>query len=160
MAGTAYLPWEEWLARILHPLAVAARRWLYQARRRKDLARSQGWREIEGTVHEVKWDSSNPREEVVYSYSTNHGYYSGSCWHWFDRADKRQVQVGNRVLLLELRSGTTSYYQQDGINSVTSLSNPTGALANTYTYDSFGKLTASTGTLTNPFRYTGREFDP
>ena len=29
-----------------------------------------------------------------------------------------------------------------------------------YTYDAFGKLTASTGTLTNPFRYTAREFDP
>jgi len=28
-----------------------------------------------------------------------------------------------------------------------------------YAYDSFGKLTASTGTLTNPFQYTGREFD-
>lgn len=27
------------------------------------------------------------------------------------------------------------------------------------TYDSFGNLTASTGTITNPFRYTAREFD-
>lgn len=61
--------------------------------------------------------------------------------------------------LSELRSGTTSYYEQDGLNSVTSLSNSAGALANTYTYDSFGKLTASTGTLTNPFRYTAHEFD-
>ena len=34
-----------------------------------------------------------------------------------------------------------------------------GALANTYTYDSFGRVTASTGTLVNPFQYTGREFD-
>jgi len=62
--------------------------------------------------------------------------------------------------LAELRSGTTSYYQADGLESVTSLTNSVGALANTYTYDSFGKLTGSTGTLTNPFQYTGREFDP
>ncbi|MBZ5723347.1 MAG: RHS repeat-associated core domain-containing protein, partial [Acidobacteriia bacterium] len=61
--------------------------------------------------------------------------------------------------LTELRSGTTSYYEQDGLNSVTSLSNSAGALANTYTYDSFGKLTAVTGAVTNPIRYTGREFD-
>jgi hypothetical protein len=27
------------------------------------------------------------------------------------------------------------------------------------TYDSFGKLTASTGTVTNSFQLTGREFD-
>lgn len=59
----------------------------------------------------------------------------------------------------ELRSGTTSYYEQDGLSSVSSLSNAAGALANTYTYDSFGKLIASTGTLVNPFQYTGREFD-
>ena len=61
--------------------------------------------------------------------------------------------------LAELRSGTTSYYERDGLGSITSLSNSSGALANTYTYDAFGKLTASTGTLTNPFQYTGREFD-
>src|SRR4029077_6285803 len=61
--------------------------------------------------------------------------------------------------LAELRSGTTSYYQHDGVGSVSSLSSSAGGLANTYSYDSFGKLTASSGTLTNPFQYTGREFD-
>jgi RHS repeat-associated protein len=61
--------------------------------------------------------------------------------------------------LAELRQSTTSYYDQDGLGSVTSLSNSSGALANTYTYDSFGKLVASTGALTNPFQYAGREFD-
>jgi RHS repeat-associated protein len=58
-----------------------------------------------------------------------------------------------------LRSGAISYYEQDGLGSVTSLSNSAGTLVNTYAYDSFGKLTASTGTLVNPFQYTGREFD-
>jgi RHS repeat-associated protein len=62
--------------------------------------------------------------------------------------------------LSELRAGTTSYYQQDGIGSITSLSGSAGALANTYSYDSFGKLTASTGTITNPFQFAGREYDP
>jgi RHS repeat-associated protein len=61
--------------------------------------------------------------------------------------------------LAMLRTGTTSYYQAHGLGSLTSLSNTSGALANTYTYDSFGNLTASTGSLTNSFRYTGREFD-
>lgn len=32
-------------------------------------------------------------------------------------------------------------------------------MANSYTYDSYGKLAAWSGTLTNPFQYTGREFD-
>jgi len=60
----------------------------------------------------------------------------------------------------EVRSGTTSYYEQDGLGSVSSLSNSAASLANTYTYDSFGNLTASAGTLTNPFQFAGREFDP
>jgi RHS repeat-associated protein len=61
--------------------------------------------------------------------------------------------------LSELRSGTTSYYQADALGSITSLSNSTGALVSSYAYDSYGNVTASTGTLTNPFQYTGREFD-
>jgi len=61
--------------------------------------------------------------------------------------------------LAMLRSGTTSYYEADDLGSLTSLSNAAGALANTYTYDSFGNLLASTGTLTNTFRYTAREFE-
>jgi RHS repeat-associated protein len=39
------------------------------------------------------------------------------------------------------------------------LSNSAGVLAQTYTYDSFGNETASSGSVTNYFRYTGREFD-
>lgn len=74
-----------------------------------------------------------------------------TCW--------RHTEAGMDEQFAELRSGTTSYYQQDGIDSVTSLTDSAGALANTYSYDSFGKLTASTGMLTNPFQYTGREFD-
>jgi RHS repeat-associated protein len=61
--------------------------------------------------------------------------------------------------LEEIASGTTSYYQQDGLGSVTSLSSTTGALGNnTYTYDSYGNTTTS-ATVVNPFRYTGREPD-
>jgi RHS repeat-associated protein len=61
--------------------------------------------------------------------------------------------------LAELRSGTTSYYSQDGLGSVTSLSTSAGALGSTYRYDSFGNLTASSGSITNRFQYTSREFD-
>jgi hypothetical protein len=53
-----------------------------------------------------------------------------------------------------LRAGTTVYYQQDGIASVTSLSNSSSSLANTYTYDSFGcspaQFAQSPGACTGP----------
>lgn len=61
--------------------------------------------------------------------------------------------------LAELRSNATSYYEADGLGSVTSLTTSAGALGNTYVYDSFGKVTGSSGSITNRFEYTGREFD-
>jgi RHS repeat-associated protein len=61
--------------------------------------------------------------------------------------------------LAMLRSGATSYYHADGLGSITSLINAAGSLAQTYTFDSFGKQTASSGSLTNPFQYTARELD-
>jgi RHS repeat-associated protein len=62
---------------------------------------------------------------------------------------------------LAMNTGGASYFfEQDGLGTVTSLTNLSGSLSNTYTYDSFGNLTASTGTVSSPFEYTGREFDP
>jgi RHS repeat-associated protein len=61
--------------------------------------------------------------------------------------------------LAMLRSSTTNYFQADGLGSITSLSNSAGALGQTYGYDSFGKQINSSGSLVNPFQYTGREAD-
>jgi len=62
--------------------------------------------------------------------------------------------------LAALRSGSTSYYEADGLGSLTSLTNVAGALANTYTYDTFGNLVASSTSIVNNFRYAGREWEP
>jgi RHS repeat-associated protein len=62
--------------------------------------------------------------------------------------------------LLAMQGGTTTdYFEADGLGSITSLSSSTGALASTYTYDSFGNTINSTGSITNYFRYTARDFD-
>jgi RHS repeat-associated protein len=45
------------------------------------------------------------------------------------------------------------------LGTITSLSNAAGALAQTYTFDSLGNQMASSGSLANPFQFTGREFD-
>lgn len=44
-----------------------------------------------------------------------------------------------------------------GVSSYTT--NASKELTVTFKFDSFGKQTASSGSLTNPFRYTAREFD-
>ncbi len=45
------------------------------------------------------------------------------------------------------------------MGSITSLSDETGNIAQTYKYDSFGNITSQTGTIDQPFTYTAREFD-
>jgi hypothetical protein len=67
--------------------------------RDRSLSRSQSWPQVEGTVEGINWDISNPREEVVYSYSTPQGYHSGSFWHWFESATAREIRVGDRVVV-------------------------------------------------------------
>jgi RHS repeat-associated protein len=51
------------------------------------------------------------------------------------------------------------FYEADGLGSITSLTTPAGAVAATYTYNSFGFQTNGTGNATNWFRYTARELD-
>ena len=46
-------------------------------------------------------------------------------------------------------------YHDDGLGSVRAITNASGALIQTYTTDAFGNLTASPGTSTQPFQYTG-----
>jgi|SRR5579872_1061391 len=99
MAGTAFLPWEKWIARLIHPLVVAFRRWLHQRSMRRSLEKSEGWPETEGTVFNIGWDSSNPREEIIYTYSANGEYYSGSCWRWFEHSNTQEVRAGGRLVL-------------------------------------------------------------
>jgi RHS repeat-associated protein len=61
--------------------------------------------------------------------------------------------------LAQLRNGTTYFYSADGLGSITSLTDASGTVAASYTYDSFGNLTASQGSVVNPFRYTAREWE-
>src|ERR1700674_5443528 len=116
-----------------------------------------------GTVN-FKYDGFGRRIEKISSSATSIYIYDGG------NLIEETNSVGSAVArytqglnidepLAMLRGNTTSYYSADGLGSVTSLRNTSGANAQTYTYDSFGNLTASSGSLTNSFRYTGREFD-
>ena len=57
------------------------------------------------------------------------------------------------------KSGSTFFYHQDGLGSVTDLTDSTGATAKSYSYDAYGTIVDQTGTVEQPYTYTGREFD-
>ncbi len=58
------------------------------------------------------------------------------------------------------RGGQNYFYHADGLGSIAAITNSSGATVNTYRYDAFGNIVSQTGTLANPYTYTGREFDP
>jgi len=95
--------------------------------------------------------------------TTNYLYDGANLVHELDGAGNILARYtgtwGLDEQLAQIRSATTSYYEQDALNSVTSMSNSAGVLSNTYVYDAYGKVTASNGALVNTLQLTGREFD-
>ena len=61
-------------------------------------------------------------------------------------------------LIME-RGGVSHFYHTDGLGSVTDLTDATGTVVQSYVYNSFGEIVEQVGSLTNPYTYTGREFD-
>jgi RHS repeat-associated protein len=57
------------------------------------------------------------------------------------------------------RGGANYFYHQDGLGTVTELTDSGGGVAKSYAYDAYGNILDQTGTVENPYTYTGREFD-
>ncbi len=57
------------------------------------------------------------------------------------------------------KGGNTFFYHQDGLGSVTDLTDSAGAMAKSYSYDAYGTIVDQAGTVDQPYTYTGREFD-
>jgi RHS repeat-associated protein len=55
------------------------------------------------------------------------------------------------------RSGVNSFYNYDGLGSTRQLTNSSGGVTASYTYDSWGNLIASSGTSANPDGFTGEQ---
>ncbi|HRB80763.1 MAG TPA: RHS repeat-associated core domain-containing protein [Nitrospira sp.] len=54
---------------------------------------------------------------------------------------------------------STLFYHQDGLGTVTELTDSNGAVTKAYAYDAYGTILESPGTVDQPYTYTGREFD-
>ena len=57
------------------------------------------------------------------------------------------------------KAGNTFFYHQDGLGTVTELTDSAGAVAKAYAYDAYGNIVDQTGTVDQPYTYTGRELD-
>jgi len=94
---------------------------------------------VSGTTTAETWDKASPTPVLLVDGSTDYVYGPGG-------------------LPLQQFSPTGSlYYYHDQLGSTRALANPTGTVVAAYTYDAYGALTGSTvtGTVSNPFGFTG-----
>jgi RHS repeat-associated protein len=58
------------------------------------------------------------------------------------------------------RGGESNFYHSDGLGSITQITDSSKQILASYGYDAFGNITSQTGSLTNSYTFTGREYDP
>jgi len=89
------------------------------------------------------WDTAAPLPELIGDANT--AYITGP-----DGLPLEQISP----------AGAVHYYHQDQLGSTRAITDQTGNLSATSTYDPYGNPVAQTGTLTNPFGYAGQYTDP
>jgi RHS repeat-associated protein len=70
----------------------------------------------------------------------------------------KQYTYGHDLISQRKASGV-SFYNYDGHGSARGLSNASGNITDTYSYDAFGTLIERTGTTDNNYLYAGEQFD-
>ncbi|MEN6383986.1 MAG: RHS repeat-associated core domain-containing protein [Phycisphaerales bacterium] len=63
---------------------------------------------------------------------------------------------GNDLISM-YKAGANSYYHYDGLGSVRQMTNSAGAVVKSYTYDGYGNVVASSGTVANTYGFTGEQ---
>uniref|UniRef100_UPI0016857BDF RHS repeat protein n=1 Tax=Oscillatoria sp. FACHB-1407 TaxID=2692847 RepID=UPI0016857BDF len=91
-------------------------------------------------------DANRPYAEVLQEYAPN-GQIGVSYVHGHE-------------LISQDRAGDTSFYTHDAHSGVRLLSNESGRVTDTYTYDAYGSLLRFNGTTENNYLYRGEQADP
>jgi RHS repeat-associated protein len=96
---------------------------------------------VSGSTTRFTWDEAASLPQLLLDGSTAYVYGPGG-------------------LPLEQVSGSTvRYYHHDQLGSTRAMTDSTGVVVGTWTYDSYGKVTGSTGSVSNPFGYAGQYTD-
>jgi RHS repeat-associated protein len=117
----------------------------------------------DGSTTSYKHDPLGRRVEVNNAGTVTRYAYDGSNIHVeYDGANTLAATYVDSLLpdspLEMMRGGQSYYFLRDGLGSTTALTDGSGAVVNNYAYGSFGQQT-STSSVTNPFSFTGREYD-
>jgi RHS repeat-associated protein len=100
---------------------------------------------VDGVETRYLIDELQPYSQVVEEYDTA-GNPKGSYVYGLD-------------LIGKLQGNQPSFYHVDGLGSTRLLTNGTGQVSDTYSYDAYGNLIASTGVSNNAYLFAGEQRD-
>ncbi len=77
----------------------------------------------------------------------------------YNGAGVQAAYVYGSDLISQDRNGTKSFYVYDGLGSTRALTDASGAVTDSYSYDAYGNLSSSSGTTVNSYLFAGEQFD-
>ncbi len=116
------------------------------------------------TTSSYRYDGLGRRIEKVANGQTKRYIYDGEdILLEYDGANVLQARYthgpGIDEPLAVTKGSATYFYHQDGLGTVTELTDSVGATAKSYSYDAHGKFLELPGIIDQPYSYTGREFE-
>jgi len=105
--------------------------------------------EPNGKVTTYKFDSNQANAQLLEEDVTQGGVTTVTTYAWSNDGKLIGMNVG----------GQQRYPVLDAQGSVMALTDASGTITDTWTYDAFGNQTSRTGTTVNPFRYTSEYTD-
>jgi len=118
---------------------------------------------VVGTASTYVYDGDGKRSSATSGGSTTSFVYdvgSGLPVVLLDASRKYVWGAGGLAYETDLSGNVQSVPLVDGLGSVRALTDGTGGLVQTYRTDPFGVPTATQGSNTQPFRFTGEQVDP
>ncbi|MGH9315575.1 MAG: RHS repeat-associated core domain-containing protein [Thermoanaerobaculia bacterium] len=111
------------------------------------------------TTASYAYDYEGRRRQKTVGASTSNYFYSGLNLIQESGAPPSDYLFGPGIdePLAMSRSGQIYYYSVDSLGSGAIVTNASGAAQDTYLFDAWGQTRSQTGSLANPFNYTGRE---
>ena len=118
----------------------------------------------------IKWSKTNSVNiNIIKYYNITRGFpnYSGQRFYSkYNSALYLNTPIArythgpgvDEPLIME-RGGSSYYYHTDGLGSIVAITDSTGNIVKSYTYDSFGNIVDEEGVLLNTYTYTSRELD-
>ncbi len=83
-------------------------------------------------------------------------------YDYFGSPNNRYIHgpgIDEPLILKHFDTSDKNYYHHDALGSITEVTNQDETLVATYDYEPFGATWDETGTLSNPYQFTGREYD-